>query len=239
MKIVEDAKQAVQGAAQAVMQKAIQLAPDQLMPGGRPDPLIRAQHGHVGRPISRVDGPVKVRGQAPYAAEFALDGMLYAALVFSTIARGRIATLDTGAAEAAPGVALVMTHRNAPRMAAMPLFMSSAKACGGNDLPVMQDDGIHWNGEPVALVLADTQEQADHAASLIRVTYQADAPITAMAAAKAKGTEPGTFMGQPLTYASGDADAAFAAAPHKVDAAYTTPRHSHNAIELHGVTVAP
>lgn len=238
MKIVEDAKQAVKGAAQAVMQKAIQLAPDGLMPGGHPDPLIRAQHGHIGRPIPRVDGPVKVRGEAPYAAEFPLDGMLYAALVFSTIPKGRIATLDTGAAEAAPGVALVMTYRNAPRMAAMPLFMSAAKACGGNDLPVMQDASIHWNGEPVALVLADTQERADHAATLIEIGYEAEASVTALAEAKAKGTEPGTFMGQPLTYASGNADQAFAAAPHKVDATYTTPRHSHNAIEPHAVTVA-
>jgi xanthine dehydrogenase YagR molybdenum-binding subunit len=238
MKIVEDAKQAVKGAAQAAMQKAIQLAPDSFMPGGRPDPLIRAQHGHIGRPVSRVDGPVKVRGQAPYAAEFPLDGMLYAALVFSTIAKGRIATLDTAAAEVAPGVALVMTHRNAPRMAPMPLFMSSAKACGGNDLAVMQDDRIHWNGEPVALVLADSQERADHAAALIAVTYAADPSVTDMAVAKAKGTEPGMFMGQPLKYASGDADKALAAAAHRVDQRYTTPRHSHNAIELHAVTVA-
>ena len=105
MKVVEDAKQAVQGAASAVMAKAVQMAPDSWMPGGKPDPLIRAQHGHVGRPVSRVDGPVKVRGAAPYAAEFPLDGMLYASLVFSTIAKGQISALDTTAAEAAPGVA--------------------------------------------------------------------------------------------------------------------------------------
>jgi xanthine dehydrogenase YagR molybdenum-binding subunit len=181
MSILDDAKQAVQGAVQGVMQKAIQLAPDSFMPGGRPDPLIRAQHGHIGKPISRLDGPVKVRGEATYAAEFPLDGMLYAALVFSTIAKGRIASLDTDAAEAASGVELVMTYRNAPRMASMPLFMTSEKACGGNDLPIMQDDRIYWNGEPVALVLAETQEQADHAASLIAVTYDADHSITAMA----------------------------------------------------------
>ncbi|MBD8546437.1 xanthine dehydrogenase family protein molybdopterin-binding subunit [Sphingomonas sp. CFBP 8760] len=237
MSILDDAKQAVQGAVQGVMQKAIQLAPDSFMPGGRPDPLIRAQHGHIGKPISRLDGPVKVRGEATYAAEFPLDGMLYAALVFSTIAKGRIATLDTAAAEASPGVALVMTYRNAPRMAPMPLFMTSEKACGGNDLPIMQDDRVYWNGEPVALVLADTQEQADHAASLIRIAYDVDPSVTAMAAAKAKGTEPGTFMGQPLKFASGDAGKALAAAAHQVDRTYTTPRHSHNAIELHAVTV--
>ncbi|WP_294190814.1 xanthine dehydrogenase family protein molybdopterin-binding subunit [uncultured Sphingomonas sp.] len=238
MKAVEDAKQAVQGAASAVMAKAVQMAPDSWMPGGKPDPLIRAQHGHVGRPISRVDGPVKVQGAAPYAAEFPLAGMLYAALVFSTIAKGKITTLDTDAAEAGPGVKLVMTYRNAPRMKPMPLFMTSEKACGGNDLPVMQDAKVYWNGEPVALVLADTQEQADHAASLIRVAFEEEHSITALAEAKAKGVEPGQFMGQPLKFENGTAEQALADAAHKVDQRYTTPRHSHNAIELHAVTVA-
>ncbi|WP_375427296.1 xanthine dehydrogenase family protein molybdopterin-binding subunit [uncultured Sphingomonas sp.] len=238
MKVVEDVKQAVQGTAQAVMQKAVQLAPDSWMPGGRPDPLIRTRHGHIGRSISRLDGAIKVRGEAPFAAEFPLDGMLYAALVFSTIAKGRIAVLDTAAAEAGPGVELVMTYRNAPRMAPMPLFMTSEKACGGNDLPVMQDGRVYWNGEPIALVLADTQEQADHAASLVRIEYDAEPAVTAMAEAKANGTEPGLFMGQPLKLEIGDADEAFAAAPYAVDNIYTTPRHSHNAIELHAATVA-
>ena len=186
MKVVEDAKQAVQGAASAVMAKAVQMAPDSWMPGGKPDPLIRAQHGHIGRPVSRVDGPVKVRGAAPYAAEFPLDGMLYASLVFSTVAKGTISALDTTAAEAAPGVALVMSYRNAPRMKPMPLFMTAEKACGGNDLPVMQDAKVYWNGEPVALVLAETQEQADHAAALIHVAYEEEHAVTALAEAKAK-----------------------------------------------------
>ena len=120
-------------------------------------------------------------GEAPFAAEFPIDGMVYAALAYSTIAKGRIATLDTSAAEAAPGVVLVMTHRNAPRMQPPPLFLTAAKAAGGDDLPVMQDDRIHWNGQPIAVVLAETQEQADHAKSLIRVTYEAEEALTAFA----------------------------------------------------------
>ena len=237
MKIVEEAVQAVKGAAQSVLETVIQAAPDSWMPGGRPDPLIRERHGFIGRGVARVDGPVKVRGEATFAAEFALDGMVYAALAFSTIARGRIATLDTVAAAAAPGVTLVMTHHNAPRMAPMPLFMTAEKACGGHDLPIMQDDRIHWNGQPIAVVLAETQEQADHAVALIRVTYDIAPSVTALAEAKANGTEPGTFLGQPLKFEIGDADARFASAPHRVDQLYTTPRHSHNAIELHAATV--
>ena len=238
MSIAEQAKQAVQGAAQAVMQKAVELAPDSWIPGGRPDPLIHRKHGLIGASVSRIDGPVKVRGAARFAAEVPLPGMVYAALVFSTIAKGRIASLDTAAAERATGVVLVMTHRNAPRMKSMPLFMTAPKATGGNDLPIMQDEVIHWNGQAVALVLAETQEQADHAAALVRATYEAEPATTGFAEARAQGTEPGMFQGQPLKMEIGDAEGALAAAPNTVDAVYTTPRHNHNPIELHAATVA-
>ncbi|KHL26567.1 dehydrogenase [Croceibacterium mercuriale] len=236
--ILQDAKNAVQGVAQMVMQKAVQLAPDSFIPGGRPDPLIREQHGNVGKPLSRLDGPQKVRGAAPFAAEFALDRMLYASVAFSTVVRGRISRIDMAAAEAAPGVALVMTHLNAPRMAKVPLLMSKPKAAGGIDLPIMQDDRVHWSGQPIALVLAETQEQADHARSLLRFEYETEPAVTAFAAAKALGTETGQFMGQPLKMERGDTAKGLALAQYKVDRTYTTPRHSHNAIELHACTVA-
>ena len=238
MNILDDAKDALQGAAQGIMKKAVELAPDSWIPGGDPDPLIRHRHGHVGKPISRLDGPLKVQGKATFAAEFPLEAMTYAALAFSTIARGRIESIDTDAAEAAPGVVLVMTYRNAPRMEPMPLFLTSEKAAGGDDLPIMQDDRIHWNGQPVAVVLAESQEQADHATSLIHVTYAADPAITALAVARERGTEPGTFQGEELKIEIGDAEAALATSAHRVDAMYTTPRHSHNAIEPHAATIA-
>ncbi len=238
MSIVGSAKAAAQGAVQAVMKKGIELAPDSWLPGGKPDPLIRQQHGLVGAPISRIDGPLKVQGRAKFAAEFPIDRMAYAALMFSTIAKGRIATLDTVEAEAAPGVVLVMTHRNAPRMKNMPLFMSTPKSCGGDNLPIMQDDHIHWNGQPVAVVLAETQEQADHAKSLIHVTYDRETAVTAFAEAKHQGTDPGMFQGEPLKMAIGDAEAALAKAAASVDYRYDTPRHTHAAIEPHAATVA-
>ena len=237
MSIAGEAKASVKGAVQGVMKKAIALAPDSWMPGGVPDPLIRQQHGQTGRAGSRIDGPKKVSGTATFAAEFPLDGMLYAAVAFSTIAKGRIATIDTAAVEAAEGVALVMTHRNAPRMAPMPVFGSNSKAAGGNDLPILQDDRVHWNGQPIALVLAETQEQADHAKSLLEVRYAAEPAVTSLAIAKANGTEPGEFQGEPLKLQVGDAEAALLNAPHKVDAIYRTPRQNHNPIELHAATV--
>jgi xanthine dehydrogenase YagR molybdenum-binding subunit len=237
MSIIGEAKNAAQSAAQQVMKKAIELAPDSWIPGGRPDPLIRQQHGQIGRAFSRIDGPVKVKGEARFAAEVPVERLAYAAVAFSTIAKGRITAIDTAGAEAADGVVLVMTYRNAPRMKPMPRFMTTAKAAGGDDLPVMQDDRIHWNGQPVALVLAETQEQADHAKSLITITYETETATTSFAEAKAEGTEPATFQGEPMKMAIGDAEAALAAAPHKIDQWYRTPRHSHNPIELHAATV--
>jgi xanthine dehydrogenase YagR molybdenum-binding subunit len=238
MSIVDNAKQAVQGLVQGAMAKAIALAPDSWIPGGEPDPLIRHQHGHIGKPLSRIDGPLKVAGRARFAAEFQIDGMIYAALVHSTIAKGRIVRLETANAETAAGVIAVMTHENAPRLKPPPVFMSAAKAAGGDHWPVMQDATVRWNGEPVAVVLAETQEQAEHAASLVAVHYAEAESLTSFADAIAKGTKPGEFMGGPLHDAKGDVEAALAAAQSRIDSTYTTPRHNHNAIELHGVTVA-
>lgn len=237
MSVLNDAYEKAKGTVQGVMQKAVALAPDAWIPGGVPDPLIRQQHGHVGKPISRIDGPLKVSGKAPFSAEFPLEGMLYAAVVFSTVARGRISAIDTAAAEASPGVALVMTHENVPSMKPMPLFMTSEKAAGGNSLPIL-DAEIHWNGQPVAVVLAATQEAADHAKSLIEVRYDTQPAVTALEAAKAEGTDLAEFQGQPLQIVVGKPDEELTAAPHRVDNIYRTPRHNHNPIELHGCTVA-
>ena len=127
MTLIDDAKQLAQGVLQAGMAKAVALAPDSWVPGGTPDPLIRHQHGHIGKPLSRIDGPVKVSGAAPFAAEFPIETMVYAALAYSTIAKGRIVEIDTRATEAAPGVVAVMTHRNAPRLKPPPVFLSARR----------------------------------------------------------------------------------------------------------------
>jgi xanthine dehydrogenase YagR molybdenum-binding subunit len=228
----------VQDALQALVKKAVALAPDSWIPGGKPDPLIRHKHGLIGAAVSRVDGPLKVSGKAQFCAEFPMERMTYAALKHSTIARGRIVDIDAAGAAAAPGVVLVMTYLNAPKLKPAPPFMSQPKAAGPDDLPVMQDDRIHWNGQPVAIVLAETQEQADYAQSLIKVAYEEERPVTALADAKARGSESGFFLGEPLKHKIGDAEAALAAAPHKIDVRYTTPRHHHSPIELHGCTLA-
>ncbi len=238
MSIVDTVKNAAQGVAKGAMEKLVPLAPDSWIPGGVPDPLIARKHGLIGASVSRIDGPLKVQGGARFAAEFRLADMAYAALVYGAIPRGRIAALDTDAAEAAAGVVLVMTHLNAPRMNPPAVFGSSPTAVGPSDLPIMQDDRIHWNGQPIALVLGETQEQADHAASLIVARYDIEPSTSAFADAKAAGAQPGLFMGQALLNTVGDAEGKLAEASHKIDHVYRTPRHNHNAIEPHAATLA-
>jgi xanthine dehydrogenase YagR molybdenum-binding subunit len=131
----------------------------------------------------------------------------------------------------------VMTYRNAPRLKSPAPFGSSPTAAAASDLPIMQDDRLHWNGQPIAVVLAETQAQADYATSLIVATYVAEPSTTSFAAAKVAGSQPAVFMGQPLLNEIGDAEAMLATAPHKIDHVYRTPRHNHNAIEPHAATI--
>lgn len=216
---------------------AVGFVPEHWLAGDAADPA-RRKHGLIGAAVSRLDGPLKVKGQARFAAEVPLDRLAHACVLCSTVARGRIERIDTTAAEAAPGVVLVMTHRNAPRMAAPPLLMAAPKAAGASDLPVMQDAEIRWNGQPVALVLAETREQADHARSLIRVEYRAEPATVAFDAAKEKARVPDSILGEPASIETGDAEAALADAAFRVDLTFRTPRHNHNAIELHAATAA-
>lgn len=228
----------VQGASQELMMKAVALGPDNWVQGEKSDPLIQDQHDYIGKSVSRIDGLLKVSGSAPFAAEFPMERMVYAAIAFSTIAKGRLAEIDIAAAEAAPGVVVVMTHRNAPRLKPLPVMLSKPRAASPDSLPVMQDDRIHWNGQPIAVVLAETQEQADHAKSLIRTTYETEVALTDFEKVRAHGTEPVVLMGQPMHTEVGDAEAAFSEAAVKIEATYSTPGQNHNAIELHAVTAA-
>jgi xanthine dehydrogenase YagR molybdenum-binding subunit len=192
----------------------------------------------VGQPISRVDGPAKVKGEAQFAAEVPVTGLTYAAIVSSTIARGSLTSLDVRAAQTAPGVVYVMTHENAPRLQPPVIMMSQPRAAGASDLPIMQDASIHWNGEAIAVVLAQTQEEADYAASLVRATYDEENAALVFDDEKAKARPPESILGEPTVLeVGGDVDAALRDAAVMVDCNYITPRHNHCAIELHAATV--
>jgi xanthine dehydrogenase YagR molybdenum-binding subunit len=208
------------------------------LPGGKPDPLI-GRSAAIGRQDSRLDGPAKVSGTARFAAEVAMDRLTYAALVHSTVTRGRITRLDTAAAEAAPGVVLVVTYRNMPRIGTLPLIaVADLTAVGNSSLPILQDAEIRYNGQVVAAVLAETQEQADHAASLIGIDYAVDAAKTRFEDGKAGATIPASILIERNHVSIGNAERELAQAAHRVDHVYRTPSQNHNAIELHALTVA-
>jgi len=208
------------------------------LPGGRPDALI-ARRSAVGQPAARVDGALKVTGQARFAAEVPMAQMCYAALVHSTVTRGRITCIDSAAADAAPGVILVMTHQNMPRLG-MPAMIGGADlaAAGNSGLPIMQDAEVRYNGQVVALVLAETQQQADHAAALLHIDYAAAPARTRFDAAKPDAHEPASILFDKNRTLVGDAEGALRGAAFGVDRIYHTPPLNHNAIELHAVTVA-
>lgn len=216
------------GATLKVVETAVKL-----LPAPSPDPLSEARQ-FIGQPYPRVDGRLKVTGQATYAAEHLIEGMTYAALVHSHVARGRLTHLDTQAAEQVPGVLAVMTHRNAPRLKA-PAVASMLNPLAGSatSLPVMQSDEIYWNGQAVAVVVAETPELAAYAASLVRAEYQAQ-PAALSLTAELGHAAPPTFVAMHASEERvGDAEAALAAAPVAVGHTYTTPVENQQAMEPH------
>ncbi len=192
--------------------------------------------GSVGRPLDRTDGVAKVTGRARYAAEFEVPGVTYAVMVQSTIPSGRIAKLDTAAAEHAPGVILVLTHENAQRLPEKGLAAVNPPA--GRVLTLLQDDAIHYNGQPIAVVVADTFERAVDGAARVRVAYDVAPAVLRFETAKAQRYAP-KKAGVVATDASwGAVDEGFARATKRVDATYTTPMEHHNPIEPHATIAA-
>ncbi len=216
------------------MQKAMETVV-KLLPDKAPDLLIGAT-GAIGKPLARVDGPQKVSGTARFTAEVPLDRLAFAALVCSTIAKGRIAHLDTGAAERAPGVVAVMTFQNAPTMTPPPQQFTDRRSASTSNLSVMQDARVYWNGQPVAVVIAESQEQADEAALLVIVVYREEKAALAFETLLTDAKAPDNILGEPAEERRGDAETALRKSPVRIDEIYRTPRYNHGAIELHAST---
>ncbi len=188
----------------------------------------------IGKPIDRVDGRDKVTGVAPFTAEFPVENLAYAALVYSSIPKGTIRAIDITAAERSPGVLSVITHQNAPKMKAPPLFSPSGGTdAAGSSANVLNTEEIFWNGQPLALVVADTLERAEHAASLISVEYNRQPASTSFEEGRTHTEVPKQVMMEDTEVTRGDAEAALGTGKFRVDQIYTTPRYNHNAIELH------
>jgi xanthine dehydrogenase YagR molybdenum-binding subunit len=194
----------------------------------------------IGQPVSRVDGRTKVTGAATYAAEFDAAGQAHGVIVRSTVASGRIASIDGAAAERAPGVIAVLTHRNAPRLAYRP-HKGAPDPAVGERLHVLQDDRVSHQGQPIALVIAEILEQATHAAALVRVAYVPETGATDVTRAEPvlpaqEKTDQGTT--RPPETRRGDPEAALGSAEVKIDQTYVIPRENHNPIEMHATIAA-
>jgi CO/xanthine dehydrogenase Mo-binding subunit len=171
---------------------------------------------------------------ARYTADIPLGAIAHAAIVYSTVANGRTVSIDTQAVEKAPGVVIVLTHKNMPRM--KPVTWSHLHPQGQTYLP-LQDDRIHYAGQPVALVVAATLDQATYAGTLIKVAYETHLPVVFdLRTAKEDAVEPPQRM-WPLSSSVGDADAAIADAAIKIEQTHTMPDRHHNPMEPH-VTLA-
>src|SRR4030088_2034226 len=181
--------------------------------------------GVVGKPLDRVDGRLKVTGGARYAYEMQQgNNTLYGFVVEASIGKGTIKSIDTRAAEKAPGIVLVLTHRNSPEQGT------------GNHReahPVLTGPEVTRYGEPVAFVVAESFEQARAAAYLVDVKYDQAGGKYALRHNLDQARIPRPSDGQPADSAVGDFASAFASAPVQIDVTYTTPLQSHAMMEPH------
>ena len=187
----------------------------------------------LGRPLDRVDGPLKVTGQARYAGEHPADDLLHGSVLSSTIARGRVVSIDASAALALPGVHLVLSHENRPPMAHDDASYEDADAADGSPFRPLFDDRVRYSGQPLALVVADSLELARHAATLVRVTCEAQEHLTDLSQALQR-SHPAPAE---LPRARGDAATAIDMAPVRLELEYELPCEYHNPMEPHASTV--
>lgn len=195
------------------------------------DPQSPPPSSIIGAALPRIDGPLKTTGSAKYAADYNFPGMVYAVPVRATIASGRVRRIDASAAEALPGVLLVMHHGKV-----MPLYRNASGGRNSENRPPFEDDVVSYWGQYVAAVVAETFEQAQAAAAAVRVEYE---PAAFNVATSLADPMPALDQaGGPRTLSHrGDSEAAFASAPVQVDEVYTTPVETHNPMEMHA-TVA-
>jgi xanthine dehydrogenase YagR molybdenum-binding subunit len=193
------------------------------------------QKGAIGKGIDRVDGRKKITGTAEYAAEHRLDRLTHAIMVQSTIAKGRITAIDTAAAKRSPGVIAILSHQNSLKLKkgeSGPKSEPLQSGKMGEDRLPFSDDVIHYAGQHVALVVADTLDHARHAAKLVKVRYAEEKPMLTMEDAQSTAYSPKESFGRPLQHERGDVAAALAApGVTRIEHTYTTPVLTNNPME--------
>ena len=188
----------------------------------------------IGEPLVRVDGRAKVTGAAKYAAEFEQPNLAHAVLVTSTVANGKIVRIDTTAADKASGVVAIMTPANAPKLPKN--GQAGVNPPAGRVLQLLQDASVNYNNQPIAVVVADSLNEALFAASLVKVRYQQNPPKLDF-----KGGFAQAHSGKnkvPAMLSEGNVPSGFENAEVKIDQVYTTPMENHNPMEPHATTAA-
>jgi xanthine dehydrogenase YagR molybdenum-binding subunit len=185
--------------------------------------------------VNRQDGRAKVTGTATYSAEYPVKDLLYGHLVTATIAKGKVRSIDTSAAEKATGVVAVYTHKNAPQ-AFKPANNFANSKLYESRLP-LSDNQIHYAGQIVAFVVADSFERARDAAHLVKVSYDAEKPIVTQKDVTYPAASP-AFFGEEMKFSQGDFNAGIAQAAATVEATYTTEMELHAPMEPHAVIAA-
>ena len=187
----------------------------------------------MGKPLDRVDGYAKVTGEARYAADFHTAELTYGWVVSSPIAHGRIVDIDARAALALPGVLLVLSHLNRPELASYDEAYIDADAGEGSPFRPFYIDRILYSGQPVALVVAKTLEQARMAAAQVHIEYRSEPHHTDLREQLGNTHKAPAELPEPR----GDVDAALARSTARVDVEYETPVEHHNPMEPHASTV--
>ena len=191
--------------------------------------------GTIGLPVDRVDGRLKVTGRATYAADTRLDGLVHAVIVTSAVARGQIVQLEVGAASRARGVLAILTHENAPRLPRAGTTLHRPD----RTIQLLQSDEITYADQPIALVVADTLERAQHAAALVRARYRTEAAMADLVSNLGDAYTPDSAGPHgPAVTSRGDVDAGLGFASTVAAGTYTTPVQNHHPMEPHATVAA-
>src|SRR5690349_4669353 len=193
------------------------------------DPAHLRHGSNSGQPLTRRDGVLKVTGTARYAADNHPPHMLYAVLAVSSIARGRVTSLDVASARRHPRVVEVMTTENRPPLAEDPDAKTNPFAFR---MEALQNDRVRYANQPIAVVIAETLEAATEGAALLAPSYEVEPARTGLDGNDSY-VPPVVGVGNPAEMRHGDVEGALAAAAHAIDASYETPAQYHNAMEPH------
>jgi xanthine dehydrogenase YagR molybdenum-binding subunit len=198
------------------------------------DPAHLRHGSNIGQPLTRRDGVLKVKGEARYAADNHPPGMLYAVIAVSTIARGRVTSLDIDAAKRHAGVVDIMTPSHKPPLAEDPDGKPNPFAF---KMELLQNDEVRYANQAIAVVIAETLEAATEGAALLSPQYEV-APARVGLDGAESYVPPVVGLANPAEVRHGDVDTALADASNRIEATYETSAQYHNAMEPHAIVAS-